>query len=398
MNILSYFSNEEVYIIDLLKIYCINNNTRAYLIGGVVRDFLLNKKSKDIDICIECDPMEFIESIEYIQDYKYHNKFQTSTILFKNEVKMDLIRCRREEYDFNGALPKIIPSNIYDDLYRRDFTINAIAYDIIDNKIIDPYNGVKDVKKGIIKEVHTNSYEEDPTRIFRGIKYSNRYNFSIEDIDKISHCIKNNVFKTISRDRTMKELLLLCNEENWVDNILSCHELGIVGIDGKFVNRQSKLIDYSILDDRILAFYISIREDDEYRRLFINNSVLKKGLRSAFKNFEKYNNTLNKLIHKNTDNSDIYKILNSVSCIELKLFSFNKLYKYIIMNYIDNLKDISVKINDSDLKELALEKGKEYKKILNHLLKIKLNIGVLNEEKYIRKKMGEILNVIKYKD
>ncbi|QGU95168.1 CCA tRNA nucleotidyltransferase [Clostridium bovifaecis] len=383
MNILSQFNSEELYVINLIKKECIDCNIKVYLVGGIMRDFLLNKKPRDIDISVECNPINIIERMSYIKEYKYHEKFHTSTILFKNGIIVDLIRCRKEKYDFPGALPNIIPSDIYDDLYRRDFTINAIAYDIIDNKIIDPYNGNEDLKNKIVKKVHMESYSEDPTRIYRAIRYASRYNFRINDIQEISKCIKGQVFKTISIDRIIREIVMICSEDNWINCLALCNELQMLDIDINWLNK-SKLCSYSSINDKIIGLFISIR-NKKHRELFINNSILKRELKSAFKNYEDLNYRLNRLIFNELTNFDIYNILSKLNEFEIKLISFNRIYKYIIINYFKNLSNISLEINGKYLAELGLNNGKQYKKILRYLLTLKLNTGIFDEKNYLHK-------------
>ena len=85
-------------------------------------------------------------------------------------------------YPFPGSLPNIKPSNIHEDLYRRDFTINAIALQLFPKpyKLIDPVNGIEELKNKRIKIIHEKSFQDDPTRIFRAIRYSSRFDFPIE--------------------------------------------------------------------------------------------------------------------------------------------------------------------------------------------------------------------------
>lgn len=397
MNILSHFNYDELNIINLIKKECLKHNRKAYLVGGVVRDFLLNKKPRDIDICIECNPIDIIKKIDFVKEYKYYEKFQTSTITFKNGVILDLIRCRKEEYEFPGALPNIIPSNIYDDLYRRDFTINAIGYDIVNNKIIDPYNGVADLRNRIVKKVHIDSYNEDPTRIFRAIKYANRYNFYINDLYEIRECIDAQVFNTISSDRIVREILIACSETNWIKNILMYNELGILEIDLNLFNIGKKIYNYTCMDDRLINLFISMKNKN-HRQLLINNSVLKKELKSAFRDFENLIYKLDRLLHSDINNFNIYNILSRMSDTDIKLISFNKSYKYLILNYIKNMNNISLNVTGKDLINLGIKKGKQYREILKRLLLLKLNTGILNEKQYLYAKLGEIVNVNKHKN
>ncbi|WP_396276631.1 hypothetical protein [Haloimpatiens lingqiaonensis] len=222
-----FLNEEEGSIFNMLISYFKENNIKAYVVGGAVRDALLKIAPKDIDIAVEGDVEAIIKNIPKVEKTVYHERFKTSSVYFKNGIQFDIIRCRKERYAQNGSLPEVYPSNIYDDLDRRDFTVNAIAYDIINGCIIDPYQGVEHIKRRIIKKIKCNSYREDPTRIFRAIRYSVRYGFSLGDEDEILNCIQENVFSTISFHRIMKEILLMAGENRWQENIKKCFSLGI---------------------------------------------------------------------------------------------------------------------------------------------------------------------------
>lgn len=397
MDIFKNLSYDELNVINLIKKECIKENVNVYLVGGIIRDSILDKRAKDIDMCIEANPIRIIKRLKCIEDYKYYEKFHTSTILFKNGVKIDLIRTRKEEYEYKGALPKITPSNIYDDLYRRDFTINAIAYDIIRKKFIDPFNGLKDIKNKTIKKIHSNSYYEDPTRIFRAIKYSNRYDFNIYDIEEIQECIKSKVFVTISSDRIIREILLLCNETNWIECLSSCDEFKIFNIDLERLKEKNTLCNYLDSNDRLINLFLSLNIE-EHRKMFINNSILQKELKNSFKNYKKINLKLKDTLFNTVDNLTIYKQLSKSSIYELKLLSFNSVYRYKILNYLKNLKNITLNVKGDYLLSKGIKQGKNYSEIFEYLLRLKLNTYIIDERKYLDDKLGEILNVIKHKN
>lgn len=181
MNILKSFTKGEIAIIEAIRDLCIKKGVKAYIVGGAVRDAILKNKIKDIDICVNYNPNSIVTQLKGIKYYKYYKNFQTAAVTFQNGVCIDLIRCRKEYYKRHGDLPKVEPSDIYDDLYRRDFTINSLAYDIVGNSILDIYGGIGDIKNKVLKKIHFNSYREDPTRIFRAVKYCVRYGFYLED-------------------------------------------------------------------------------------------------------------------------------------------------------------------------------------------------------------------------
>ncbi|KGM95619.1 poly(A) polymerase, partial [Clostridium novyi A str. 4552] len=278
MNILDNFDYKELEVINLIKETCIKSKVNAYIVGGAIRDSVIKVKPKDIDICIELNPMNIIRKLNFVKEYKYYEKFQTSTIVFQNGIEIDLIRCRKEEYEFNGALPKVTPSNIKDDLFRRDFTCNAIAYDLANDILIDPFNGLEDITNGIVRKVHADSYMEDPTRIFRAIKYANRYDFKIHGKNEIKKALLKKSMGNISNDRIMREIVSLCKEEKWINNIFSCNEFNILNIEKSMFLEDNFLCNYKDYNDRILKVFLSSKGN---RDIFIKNSVLCKDIKKA---------------------------------------------------------------------------------------------------------------------
>ncbi len=386
---LDNFSGEEIEVINSIKNVCKKFNIEMYLVGGAVRDALLREKIKDIDICINENPKIIIENLLNIKSYEYHDKFQTSTILFNNGTSIDLIRCRREVYEQNGKLPVVTPSNIYDDLYRRDFTVNALAYDLINETILDMYNGLEHLEEKKFIKIHCNSYNEDPTRILRVIKYSTRYSFEISDKEEIVKTIEEGIFQTVSNDRIIKEIYMLCKEKNWEENIRKCYSMGIFKLKIKELGLQNHLINYSCLECRILNLFY-IMEDLKYIEMFLNNSFLHKDLNKAIKYYYINKNKIVDLLTNTMDNYEIYKILKDIEWYSVLLLCWNKELSYKILNYAYNLKDLELNINGNYLNQLGIKKGKNIGKVLQYILKLKLNIGISDDEKYLLLNLGEI--------
>ncbi|HEY9886111.1 MAG TPA: poly-A polymerase, partial [Vampirovibrionales bacterium] len=156
-----------------------NNNQSIYLVGGAVRDFLLNKRNFDIDIICDMGAIELAKKLEeegFAEIKSLHKDFGTAKVIIKeNKQEIDIATTRSETYSEPGALPKThYPTSIQKDLSRRDFTINAIALKIENKEIefIDPFDGRADLRAGIIQVLHSKSYYEDPTRIFRAIRFA----------------------------------------------------------------------------------------------------------------------------------------------------------------------------------------------------------------------------------
>ena len=215
---------EEFYKKDILKIikklYKIlkDRSYEVYFVGGIIRDIFMETSTKDIDI-VSDDYLSvgnlIIENFE-VEKYRINEKFLTFNILLKNGINIDIASFREEVYPFSGSLPIVKKSILEKDYKRRDFTINSIYYNIKKLEIYDPYFGRGDLKNKKIEILHKKTFEDDPTRMIRAIKFASRYNFSFgKDTEE---CIKEGVeklyLKNISFDRLKNEMLILFREKN----------------------------------------------------------------------------------------------------------------------------------------------------------------------------------------
>ena len=176
--IYNFITPEDKEFIEIL----INNNFKnleIFLVGGALRDILLEIPPKELDFCINGEINEFKEFLNNDKQMKIIkvSEFETYKVLFKDKI-YDFSVTRKESYIHKGSLPKIDAFNvpIETDLKRRDFTINSIAMNINSdiNNLIDPLNGLKDLKNKIIKVNHDESFKDDPTRAYREVKFSKR--------------------------------------------------------------------------------------------------------------------------------------------------------------------------------------------------------------------------------
>lgn len=397
INILKSLSDEQAFIINLIGCICKKNNIKAYLVGGAVRDILLDRNINDIDICIEENPIKLIGYLEkYMERYQFYKDFQTSTINFKNGITIDLIRCRKEIYNCPGSLPKVFPSFIEEDLYRRDFTINALAYDLIEEKIIDHYSGIKDLKNGRLRKIHSNSYEEDPTRAFRAAKYAIRYNFKMNDEEEIRNAIRNGVINAVSIDRIIKELYLICREDKWIEIILYLEKLNLFTIDGNKLGKECPLESYDNINIRILNLFYSLISKN-YVDHMVSNSILPIEIKNSIKKYMKDSYMIDYL-EKKRDNYTIDYYLKNSTYYERVLLGWNYRLKYKVINYERNLKFIKLSIDGDFVVKLGVEQGIMVGKILEHMKKIKLNTGIKRDKEYLIKNLGEILHGIENKD
>jgi tRNA nucleotidyltransferase (CCA-adding enzyme) len=190
---------------------------RLFLVGGVVRDLLLERINLDIDMVVEGDAIKLAQVInrEGHAQIITHTRFGTAKLIWGSH-SADFATARAETYARPGALPTVKPGTIKDDLARRDFTINAMAIDLNPRhfgELLDPFGGCDDLKKQQIRVLHEKSFIDDATRIWRTLRYEQRLDFKIEPATKllINRDIVN--LKTISGDRIRHELELVLKEE-----------------------------------------------------------------------------------------------------------------------------------------------------------------------------------------
>jgi tRNA nucleotidyltransferase/poly(A) polymerase len=392
VDILYKLDPKERYAIDLIKDVCKLKHIDVYIVGGAVRDILMGIKVHDIDICLNANPMIVIENISEIESFKYHEKFQTASVKFKNGVNIDLIRCRCEIYEFSGALPKVEPSDIVHDLYRRDFTINALAYNLNSKQLIDLYDGISHIKKGIIKKIHIESYREDPTRIFRAIRYAARYGFSIEDRDEIAGCLEDKVLKSISNDRIIREIYLICTEEKWTDSFILLGKFNIFLIDYNFIGKPNSIAEYKDINMRFLNLFYSVKNKSDIVSL-MDNSILDSDLKKSIIYLSKNEQILKQSLKDSKDNYSIYLVLKDIPKYSMSYLGWNCEFKYKLYNYINNISKCTLDIDGNKIKSFGVDSGKCIGNILKDILKLKLNTGI-----EVGENLEEIEDVFEYKN
>jgi len=193
----------------------------CFLVGGFVRDLFLYRSNQDIDIVIEGDGIEFARQYARLVGARIHahEKFKTAVIIFPDSFKIDIASARVEYYQFPAALPTVEMSSIKLDLYRRDFTINTLIIQLNSGhfgRLVDFYSAQRDIKAKAIRVLHNLSLAEDPTRVFRAIRFEKRFDFEIGKLTDglIKNAVKINFFKELSGCRIFSELQLILEEEN----------------------------------------------------------------------------------------------------------------------------------------------------------------------------------------
>lgn len=211
-----------------------NKGFLAFLVGGCVRDLLMNKKPHDWDLTTNAKPEEIVA---IFPKTVYENKFGTVTVVNEEETDLTLknveITPFRKEggySDFRHPDEVSFSDRLEDDLSRRDFTINALAYDPLKNSLTDNFSGLKDIKDNVVRSVGDpdQRFNEDALRILRLARFSAQLSFSIEKETLNSAKKKANLLKNISKERIRDEFTKLIMSPNPADGIVSCEKIGIL--------------------------------------------------------------------------------------------------------------------------------------------------------------------------
>lgn len=201
-----------------------------YLVGGSVRDLLLGHPIMDVDLTLEGDAPTLARQVGETLNVRclIHSAFRTAT-LKGHSFRLDVTTARAETYRGPGALPSVCPGSLQDDLFRRDFTVNAMALALTGGQagdVVDPFGGTDDLETGLLRALHEGSFRDDATRILRGARYESRLGFRLER--RTLRWLKRDVgyLETISGPRIREELARALREPQPEGILLRLQRLG----------------------------------------------------------------------------------------------------------------------------------------------------------------------------
>lgn len=207
---------------------------RAYLVGGAVRDVLLGRPPEDMDVVVEGNGVEVAQALAHGVGARLHvhEPFLTAVVTFADGFRLDVATARTEFYPHPAALPEVERSALRQDLYRRDFTINAMAIALNPEtlgQLVDFFGGQRDLEQKLIRVLHSLSFIEDPTRLVRGVRFATRLGFTLApDTERLARvAVEEGVLAHLSGERLRDEVFLLLSEEHPVEGLLELDRLGV---------------------------------------------------------------------------------------------------------------------------------------------------------------------------
>ncbi|MGC9212654.1 MAG: CBS domain-containing protein [Athalassotoga sp.] len=365
---------------------------KIYAVGGFVRDLIMSKESLDVDIAIEGDGIEFAKEFANHKKVKCvtYPEFGTATIRF-NGISIDIATTRTEYYEEPGTLPKVERSNLRRDLYRRDFTINAMAMDLTPDNfgvIIDFFGGLEDIKRKEIRVLHTLSFIEDPTRILRALRYAGRFDYKLSPNTEILllKAIKGGYLSSVSQSRIRAELERSIEEEKAAQIFSLYQNYGICS---------------TIFCDSWIDFerFFSISKSSHFSKtnklysmilLILKKCPVKKAIETMrmygmpmkiVNSFQLLQDTkFLSSISNPKSRFDLYNILKSLPSEILLALSYDEELEEKIFEYFEISKIKLEKVNGAMLKNIYGLEGIEIRKTLEKILEMKINNGTDEEE------------------
>ena len=353
-----------------------------------------------------------------------HQQFGTAAVVFPDGFRLDVATARAESYESPAALPKVVPSSIKDDLSRRDFTINALVIRLTQpqfGEIVDLYGGRRDLKEKTIRVLHALSFVEDPTRVFRAIRFELRFGFHLGKDERvlIKDAIQQDVFHRLSGHRFVSELIRLLCEERPSRVIARLGELELLCFIHRSLKWSLRLDRLLQSVERVLARYRrrhlgrpwSVRLDTWLVSFMALTDVMTaRAVGETLRRLKMPERQANKIRAGRVASpgilrrlakrppprpSEIYRVLAGLS-EETLLFLMAKTHSMAVTRaisaYLITYRHVKPSLTGTDLKAMGLKPGPIYKKILGCLLDVRLNreISTKAEERELVKQMAKI--------
>lgn len=370
----------------------------VYLVGGPVRDWIMGCRTRDLDFVIESDAPSLARVLarRVSGTAIVHNRFGTATVKLDG-ARIDLVTARKEVYPVPGSLPAVEPSSLQDDLARRDFTINAMALHLGGDlgRLVDPFGGQQDLRDGLVRTLHPQSFRDDPTRMFRAVRYEQRLDFTMsgDTLKQFLAEVKGRGCDTVSGDRLRHEFELIFREQLPAKALGRASQLGLLSLivpclgQGEWVARWAEVGDYegSGPDEgwrpwlAALAFPLSpAGGEDLIRRLNMPRSWA-----GVVRNSIELHAMQGRLADADLPLSALVRLLEGHDALTIRIVSSISDLPEMARNltrYLDSCGDLKPSLKGGDLLEMGVPSGPLVGKMLADLRDMRLDRRISSEE------------------
>ena len=393
-------------------------DVKVYAVGGFVRDLILEQENLDIDLTVEGDGILFAEefSKQHGCRMKSHHKFGTAVILMNEGQKIDVASTRLEYYESPGVLPIVERSSLRMDLYRRDFTINTLAICLNSDqfgRLTDYFGAQKDLRERSLKVLHNLSFVEDPTRVFRAVRFEQRLGFHIalQTENLIKNAVKMNFLDKLGGKRLLAELIHILNEKEPLKAIIRMDSLGLLSFVHKKIRLTSEILSLLEESEQIISWfellYLGINFDKWVVYFLALTSELGPAefmdccTRLAVNKIQRIRIAENRQIGlqlldewgkssrrgKKLLPSTIYRSLRDLSVeipLHMMAITAKEDIRKQISHYFTHLSTVKIFISGDDLKRFGIPNGPLFREILDKILDARLDAEVESREDELR--------------
>ncbi len=359
----------------------------AYLVGGAVRDLLRGEAPKDVDVAVEGDARSAARAVaeRLGSDAREYERFGTATVETPAST-YNFATTRQESYDEPGALPRVSPASLADDLGRRDFAINAMAIGLTGDDLghlYDPFGGAADMEAGVVRVLHERSFLDDPTRLLRALRYATRLGFALDpETERLAReAVAADALATVSGARIRDELMDLLRELDAPSAVRRMRELEVHSALHPELDPDPDLVASAALGavaigaDRGIAALAALIEDaPEKLDLWLGDLHLLAGERDAAARAARVGPRIALALREREHSpSELRSLLGREPLEALALALALHAPSEPILRWVSELKPVQLEISGEDLLAAGLPEGPALGRALDETLNRKLD-------------------------
>ncbi len=391
----------------------------VYAVGGFVRDLLLGNQNTDVDITVEGDGILFAEAFaaRYPCRVRSHTKFGTAVLVLNDGSKVDVASTRLEYYETPAALPTVERSSLRMDLSRRDFTINTLALRLNTpsfGTLVDFFGAQRDLRDRTIRVLHNLSFVEDPTRVFRAVRFEQRLRFKISAHTEslIKNAVKMNFLDKLGGKRLLTELIIILREKEPLQAVERMNSLGllrfihprlqyssemkrVLGESLVMINWLQLLYLQSPTVEPWVVYLLALTMElttEEIQSTVIRLALVEQNRHKFSESRHKGEEALGTLQkqyarHKSFSNSELYRLLHDLPLeviLHLMARTVVEDVRRALSTYVTHLRDVTCLVTGQDLKKLGIPQGPLYTRILEEIKGARLNGQAVTREDELR--------------
>jgi tRNA nucleotidyltransferase (CCA-adding enzyme) len=410
---IDHLSREIIVLLRTIGEVAAAAGTQAYAVGGFVRDLLLRKTNLDLDVVIEGDGIAFAQRLaaHLHGEVRTHEKFSTAMVILPDGFKIDIATARLEYYEYPAAMPTVELSSLKLDLYRRDFTINAMALHLAPETfgiLVDFFNCQNDLKDRKVRILHNLSFVEDPTRIFRAIRFEQRMGFQLARHTErlLRTALRMHIFDSLPGSKSTRlgfrlfsELQLILAEETPLPALRRMAQFDLL----KFLHPALKLdppLEETIEStQQSLTWYRLLYQEGRCRQwivflLALTSRLTRRQLPVFCRRLDIPERQAQLLLREKCYLSGLQKVLKKPRALKpsevhrlLQPLALETLLalmglvrhpegKKAISHYITYQRQVKTLLKGRDLQKLGYPEGQDYRRILDRLLQARLDSEV----------------------